>query len=94
MEAFAYGTPVIGTRIGGIPELVSDGETGFLCECGSPASLAEAMIRATAMSAEEYKSMQDRCRNYVTKECSRQAYFRLLNEVYQNAIRWRRRDAR
>jgi glycosyltransferase involved in cell wall biosynthesis len=30
IESFASGTPVIGTRIGGIPELVDDGETGLL----------------------------------------------------------------
>lgn len=94
MEAFAHGTPVIGTRVGGIPELVSEGETGFLCECGSAASLAEAMMRATSMSAQEYKTMQDCCRSYVVKECSREAYFRILNEVYRNAIRGRRRNAR
>ena len=28
------GVPVIGTNIGGIPEVVIDGETGFLCEVG------------------------------------------------------------
>lgn len=29
-EAMAFGKPVIGTRVGGIPELIQDGETGFL----------------------------------------------------------------
>ena len=34
-EAMAYGKPVVGSRMGGIPELVLDGETGFLFEAGS-----------------------------------------------------------
>ena len=94
MEPFAYGTPVIGTRVGGIPELVSDGKTGFLCECGNSASLAEAMMRATSETAQEYRAMQHHCRDYVMKECSREAYLRTLIAIYQNVIRWRRRDAR
>jgi glycosyltransferase involved in cell wall biosynthesis len=32
IEAFALGKPVVGARIGGIPELVRDGETGLTFE--------------------------------------------------------------
>jgi glycosyltransferase involved in cell wall biosynthesis len=39
LEAMAYGKPVIGTRIGGIPELVADGETGLLFEPGDVVGL-------------------------------------------------------
>ncbi|MDD5342704.1 MAG: glycosyltransferase [Patescibacteria group bacterium] len=35
LEAYSYKKPVIGTRLGGIPELIRDGETGFLVEAGS-----------------------------------------------------------
>ena len=38
-EAFLSRTPVIASRIGGIPELVRDGENGFLFEAGDPADL-------------------------------------------------------
>src|SRR4030042_586656 len=34
LEAFAYGKPVIGARIGGIPEMIEDGVNGFLFEPG------------------------------------------------------------
>ena len=34
LEAMACGVPVIASRIGGLPELVLNGETGFLCELG------------------------------------------------------------
>jgi glycosyltransferase involved in cell wall biosynthesis len=40
VEAAAYGIGVIGSRIGGIPELVSEGSTGFLFEPGDAAALA------------------------------------------------------
>jgi glycogen(starch) synthase len=44
-EAMRWGTPVIGTRVGGIPEIVTDGETGLLVEAQNPAELAGAMVR-------------------------------------------------
>lgn len=40
LEAFAHGTPVIGSRRGGIPELITEGETGFTFEPGNAADLA------------------------------------------------------
>jgi colanic acid/amylovoran biosynthesis glycosyltransferase len=40
MEAMAIGCPVISTRLSGIPELVSDGETGRLTAPGNPPELA------------------------------------------------------
>ena len=45
LEAFAMGTPVVGADIGGIPELVVEGETGALFESGSSRSLTEALMR-------------------------------------------------
>ncbi|MCG7851681.1 MAG: glycosyltransferase [Methanosarcinaceae archaeon] len=39
-EAMACSLPVIGARIGGIPELVEDGKTGYLFEAGNPEDLA------------------------------------------------------
>lgn len=44
-EAMACHTPVIATRLGGNPELVRDGQTGYLVEPGSPGDLARAMCR-------------------------------------------------
>jgi glycosyltransferase involved in cell wall biosynthesis len=44
LEAMAYGKPVIASRIGGIPELVVDGETGLLFEPGDTAELRANLI--------------------------------------------------
>jgi glycosyltransferase involved in cell wall biosynthesis len=45
-EAFAVHTPVIGSRLGGIAELVSDGETGLLCAPGDVGQLRSLMVRS------------------------------------------------
>lgn len=46
MEAMAAGVPVVASRIGGIPELVVDGVTGFLAEPGDVDDLRSALLRA------------------------------------------------
>ena len=45
IEAMACGTPVIGARIGGIPDMVDDGVTGLLFEPFSVADLRERIER-------------------------------------------------
>jgi len=45
LEAMSAGRPVVATRVGGVPELVVDGETGLLVPAGDPSSLAAAIER-------------------------------------------------
>jgi glycosyltransferase involved in cell wall biosynthesis len=49
MEASALGRAVIGARIGGIPELIREGETGFLFESANVESLSEVLARVQAL---------------------------------------------
>jgi glycosyltransferase involved in cell wall biosynthesis len=47
-EAMAVGTPVVATRVGGLPEVVTDGVTGRLVAAGKPADLAAAVLQVLA----------------------------------------------
>ena len=54
-EAMACGTPVIATAVGGIPEVVRDGETGFLVALGDAAAMAdrlEQLLKDAALTAQ------------------------------------------
>ena len=48
LEGMSYGIPVIATRIGAIPEVVTDGQEGFLIEPGDVPSLADRMLRISS----------------------------------------------
>jgi glycosyltransferase involved in cell wall biosynthesis len=52
LEAFAYGTPVVATRVGGVPDMVSDGDSGWLVPAGDAHALAAALVEALADPSE------------------------------------------
>lgn len=60
-EAMASGKPVIATRVGGIPEFVSQGDTGFMIPPEQPAVLADLVLRLLA-DEELARSMGERAR--------------------------------
>ena len=44
LEALACGTPVVATHVGGIPEQIMEGETGYLTPVGDPQAMAMRII--------------------------------------------------
>lgn len=77
MESIASGTPVIGARIGGIPELIEDGKTGLLFESGNVQELTnqirrlwdDAALRASceaACRAQHFDTAEEYARKLLT----------------------------
>jgi glycosyltransferase involved in cell wall biosynthesis len=60
MEALAVRRPVLTTYIAGIPELVRDGQEGWLVPAGSPDELADAIDACLAMPIDTLRAMGDR----------------------------------
>lgn len=44
VEAMSYGKPIVATAVGGIPELITDGQNGLLCPAHDPISLADKIM--------------------------------------------------
>lgn len=88
VEAYAAGTPVVGTNIGGIPELVDEGKTGFICEPGDVQSMADAISRGVNAFLEQpaYAKLQRSCRSYVLENCSREKFMNDLVNLYKESI--------
>lgn len=88
VEAFALGTPVIGSEIGGIPELVVEGQTGLTCKPGDVDSLSQAILRGARLieNHKAYVAMQANCRSYVLERCSQDKYMKDLTALYRELI--------
>ena len=65
----AYGRPVVATAVGGIPQLVEDGRTGFLVPPGDAPALRDALERVLADPALR-RRLGDAGRARVSKLCS------------------------
>lgn len=62
MESIMYGTPVVSSRIGGIPELIDDGKTGILFEAGNTREMENA-INKILLNDDLAKEMSVNCKN-------------------------------
>jgi glycosyltransferase involved in cell wall biosynthesis len=85
-EAYALGVPVIAARSGGIPELVKEGQTGFLVPPGDVAALAEA-IGHVAENPDIVRQMSPACLEMgrrFTPEQVNGAFLSLYNKVYKS----------
>jgi glycosyltransferase involved in cell wall biosynthesis len=78
VEALGAGTPVVGTRVGAIPEIIDEGVHGYVVDPGDPAALAGAIDRAVSEPArrtETATAARDRASEYswksVGEQCAR-----------------------
>ncbi len=84
VEAMAAGRPVIGSRVGGIPDLVHDGVTGYLVPPGDKQALAE-RIRWVLEHPREAQQMGCRARAFARQFFSTEAYVRSYGQVFEAA---------
>lgn len=85
LEPFALGKSVIGARIGGIPELIRDNETGLTFESGNSNDL-RSKIAYLANNAEKVVHMGHNARLFAEKELNAEKHYEELIEIYSRAI--------
>jgi len=71
VEAMLLGTPVIGSRVGGIPDMITDGENGYLIEPDDVESLTDALRK---IYEADVKQMGDSARHFAQDFFSPEAY--------------------
>ncbi len=86
MEPMAYGKPVIGAKIGGIPELAIDGITGWTFASGNSDDLALAMQKAVSLTDEEYASLAESTCRFAKERFSVDHYVKWLMGLYFELI--------
>jgi glycosyltransferase involved in cell wall biosynthesis len=87
VEAMASGTPLITTRSGGIPDVVSDGETGILVDPGNIESIASAVIdllRNPEIASRIATAARHRARSRHSRKASAAAFSELFERVIQD----------
>jgi len=86
MEALALGRPVISTYVAGIPELVKNGENGWLVSAGSVDELVIAMRSAIQTSPQTLDEMGERGRQRVLDQHSIEIEVKKLSELFATVI--------
>jgi len=85
IEGFALGKPAVAARIGGIPELVRDNETGLTFEPGNVEDLKQ-KIEMLAADADKIKEMGKNGRQLVEQELNEKKHYQRLMEIYEKAL--------
>jgi glycosyltransferase involved in cell wall biosynthesis len=104
IESMACGTPVVAYARGSIPEIVKDGETGFIVNSSDTdirgnwiikktgiEGLCEAVERIYAIPEDQYKQMRASCRAHVEKNFTVEKMVDQYEQVYKEVIeKWKK----
>jgi glycosyltransferase involved in cell wall biosynthesis len=86
IESYSAGIPVIGTDVGGIPEIIEEGLTGYLFEMKNVEELARVVRKADLLSEEEYMAMSEQAVKYATDNFSKEQNVKQLVGFYEQMI--------
>ncbi len=97
LEASAAGVPVVATAVGGTPEAVADGISGFLVPPGQPAPIAakvSELLRDSVLRAKFALAGRERMRTLFTFEAQATAYLKLIDTLNPSSPHLARRSRR
>jgi len=86
VESFSMGKPVIGSNIGGIPELVIENTTGFLFEKGDKESLLNALNKAHKVSNMDYTKLSENALDFANENFGKDNHYKNIIEIYSKIM--------
>jgi glycosyltransferase involved in cell wall biosynthesis len=85
-ESLTAGTPVAGADIGGIPEFIEHGTTGYLFPPGDATALADCVIGHLSRTAAERRAMRRRCAELAQRALSIDLHLDMIEQVYGEVL--------
>jgi glycosyltransferase involved in cell wall biosynthesis len=85
LEAMAAGRPIVATRVGGVPEIIEDGETGLLVPPNDPGALAKA-LRKVAEDGVWRERAGERARERAEREFSIRERARKIAALFEDLL--------
>jgi glycosyltransferase involved in cell wall biosynthesis len=86
LESMACGTPVVGFEVGGIPDMVRPGQTGWLAEAENVRALRQSIEQALA-DDEKRERMGKQCRAVVEEEYTLETQAAAYKSIYEELAR-------
>ena len=87
IESYSLGVPVIGSRIGGIPEIINEGLTGFTYEMGNVDELAITLKKAINLTEKKYMQLKKNARKFAEDNFSPDSHLTKLLKLYNKTIK-------
>ena len=84
VEAYSAGVPVIGASIGGIPEIIREGQTGFTFAVGDASALAATVAKAEALSPGELTAMRREALDFARANFDSERYYDSLIAFFRS----------
>ena len=87
IEGYAAGVPVIGAKIGGIPEIIEDGKTGYLFESGNKEELVGLINKSIVLDNGKYKAMCRYALGFANEHFDRNKYYPRLMSFFKTFVK-------